>query len=111
MRQDMLALQIIQLFRDVFHSVGLSLYLVPYCVVATACGVSLLICYLHRVSVGVCVSGQCGVIEVVPDSKSRDKIGKQTQVSLREYFHSVYGSEDSVPYQEVREKTVAVGNS
>ena len=44
---------------------------------------------------------QCGVIEVVPDSKSRDKIGKQTQVSLKEYFRSVYGSEDSVPYQEV----------
>ena len=31
---------------------------------------------------------QCGVIEVVPDSKSRDQIGKQTQVSLKEYFHS-----------------------
>ena len=44
---------------------------------------------------------QCGVIEVVPDSKSRDKIGKQTQASLRGYFHSVYGSEDSIPYQEV----------
>ena len=42
------------------------------------------------------------MIEVVPDSKSRDKIGKQTQVSLREYFRSVYGSEDSVTYQEVR---------
>ena len=41
------------------------------------------------------------MIEVVPDSKSRDKIGKQTQASLRGYFHSVYGSEDSIPYQEV----------
>ncbi len=44
---------------------------------------------------------QCGVIECVPDSKSRDQLGKQTQVSLKEYFHTVYGNEDSVPYQEV----------
>ena len=44
---------------------------------------------------------QCGVIECVPDSKSRDQLGKQTLVSLREYFLSVYGDEDSVTYQEV----------
>lgn len=43
----------------------------------------------------------CGVIECVPDSKSRDQLGKQTD-SLLEYFEATFGDKSSPEYLEAR---------
>ena len=48
---------------------------------------------------------QCGVIECVPNAKSRDQLGRQAEVNLYEYFVNTYGDEGRVEFQEVRHNT------
>lgn len=48
---------------------------------------------------------QCGVIECVPDSQSRDQIGKATDISLYQYFINKYGDEDTAQFQAVSVST------
>ncbi|KAF6031160.1 hypothetical protein EB796_010518 [Bugula neritina] len=83
-RQDMLALQIMELFQHVFKLADLEVYLAPYRVVATAPG--------------------SGVIECVPDTKSRDQIGRQTDIGMYEYFRHNYGDEMSTEFQAIKDR-------
>lgn len=91
-RQDMLAIQIIGLMKRVIDETGLDVYLYPYKVIATRPG--------------------CGIIEVVPNARSRDALvsislfslfcsemcfhlvsiqGKYLDGNLIDYFISKYG--------------------
>lgn len=81
-RQDMLALQMIAAFRSIFSSVGLDVWVFPYRVTSTAPG--------------------CGVIDVLPNSISRDMLGREAVNGLYDYFVSKYGGEDSMRFQEAR---------
>ncbi|MCJ1471877.1 phosphatidylinositol-4- kinase [Lambiella insularis] len=85
-RQDVLALQMIAAFRGIFNSVGLDVYVYPYRVTATAPG--------------------CGVIDVLPNSISRDMLGREAVNGLYDYFVSKYGSEQSIRFQEARNNFV-----
>lgn len=81
-RQDVLALQMIAAFRGIFHYVGLPVYVFPYRVTATAPG--------------------CGVIDVLPNSISRDMLGREAVNGLHEWFLSKFGGEDAPAYQAAR---------
>ncbi|KAG9304177.1 hypothetical protein G9A89_019739 [Geosiphon pyriformis] len=81
-RQDVLALQLIAIFKNIFTNVGLDLYLFPYRVVATAPG--------------------CGVIDVIPNSISRDQLGREKINNLYDYFLDKYGGKESIDFQKAR---------
>lgn len=44
---------------------------------------------------------QCGVIECVPDSESRDQLGRQTDIDLHQYYLKTYGDESTTQFQQV----------
>ena len=60
----------------------MDLYCFPYRVTATAPG--------------------CGVIDVLPNSISRDMLGREAVNGLYEYFKSKFGNENSIEFEEAR---------
>ena len=81
-RQDVLALQLISMFRTIWMTAGVDVYVFPYRVTATAPG--------------------CGIIDVLPRSISRDMLGREAVNGLYEYFISQFGSETSPEFQRAR---------
>lgn len=85
-RQDVMTLQLISAIKSIFEMSNLHLYLFPYRVVATAPG--------------------CGVIEVIPNSISRDMLGREKINSLYEYFWFKYGNPNGLAFQTAREEFI-----
>ncbi|ODQ82962.1 hypothetical protein BABINDRAFT_24540, partial [Babjeviella inositovora NRRL Y-12698] len=85
-RQDVLALQLISVFRTIWATAGLDLYVFPYRVTATAPG--------------------CGVIDVLPNSVSRDMLGREAVNGLYEYFVTKFGPECTDTFQRARTNLV-----
>lgn len=85
-RQDVLALQLISVFRSIWMTAGLDLYVYPNRVTATAPG--------------------CGVIDVLPNSISRDMLGREAVNGLYEYYVTKFGPETSVEYQNARNNLI-----
>ncbi|AAS51888.1 ADL033Wp [Eremothecium gossypii ATCC 10895] len=85
-RQDVLALQLISVFRTIWASIGMDVYVFPYRVTATAPG--------------------CGVIDVLPNSISRDMLGREAVNGLYEYFTTKFGPENSIEFEHARNNFV-----
>uniref|UniRef100_A0A5B7AN74 1-phosphatidylinositol 4-kinase n=1 Tax=Davidia involucrata TaxID=16924 RepID=A0A5B7AN74_DAVIN len=85
-RQDVLALQVISLLKDIFAAVGINLYLFPYGVLPT--------------------DPERGIIEVVPNTRSRSQMGETTDGGLYEIFQQDYGPVGSPSFEAARENFI-----
>lgn len=81
-RQDVLALQVIALLKEIWAAVGLDLYLFPYGVLPTGYG--------------------RGIIEVVPNTRSRNQMGEVSDGGLFELYQTEYGPVGSDGFETAR---------
>jgi phosphatidylinositol 4-kinase len=90
-RQDALAIQVIQLCKTVFDQARLGLYLFPYRVIPTRTGTK---------------RAAGGILECVPDVRSRDEIGKAGFPTLHDFFVSTFGRPDGAEFEVARRNMV-----
>ena len=74
-RQDVLALQVIRLLQGALRRAGVDLFLAPYGVIPTGY--------------------ECGIIEVVPDCRSRAALGETADGGLHEIWRREFGAPGS----------------
>ena len=91
LRQDSLALQVIQIFQEIFNENNLNLYTYPYQTIST---------------ISQRFNELGGYIEVVKDTDSRDQIGKTYETNLYEYYKYSFGQENSNEFRLARKNLI-----
>eukprot|EP01114_Cavostelium_apophysatum_P015173 TRINITY_DN4081_c0_g1_i3.p1 TRINITY_DN4081_c0_g1~~TRINITY_DN4081_c0_g1_i3.p1 ORF type:complete len:746 (+),score=197.65 TRINITY_DN4081_c0_g1_i3:183-2420(+) len=88
LRQEQLAVQLINTFHQIFKDAELHLWLKPYSVVAT--------------------SSQTGLIETIPDAISLDALKKRipSMTTLDDYFVAMYGPKTSISFIQAQRNFV-----
>ena len=91
LRQDALALQVIQIFQEIFNENNLKLYTYPYQTIST---------------ISRKYKDLGGYIEVVKDTDSRDQIGKTYETNLYDYYICSFGQENSNKFRSARKNLI-----
>ena len=84
-------MQVIQLSKHIFEKTDLALGLYPYQILPMCCGKNK-------------VPG--GILEVVPEVRSRDELGKAGFKSLHDYFLQTFGRPDSAEFEVARRNMI-----
>ncbi|KAJ6739042.1 hypothetical protein OIU74_003911 [Salix koriyanagi] len=118
-RQDVLALQVIALLRDIFEAVGVNLYLFPYDVLPTGPERGIVeneskstVCHLEwnavptrYVHIELGMPFRNGNF-VVPNTRSRSQMGETTDGGLYEIFQQDYGPVGSPSFEAARKNFI-----